>query len=160
MPRARIDRRIEQHQRLEAPSIFQRVQGSRHPRHRMKQPCRRHYPEFAIHRVQDGFQIFDKIRPAMSFRGVRRIVPVISKIEDHHFVPIAQQPPKRKVPVDCEPVAVTQDQPRSARLPVLTDVDNRAVGHLHVEGVPRACHMMYRLAFFHLDFFAYSIRTG
>src|SRR5208283_4373385 len=86
-----------------------------------------------------------KVLPRMPFDRVQRVVPVIAEVKKNHFVALAQRSPERKVAVNRETVAVAEHEARRAGDAVLANVDGRAVGHLHVEGVPRAGHMMRRM---------------
>src|SRR5258705_9118890 len=121
-----------------------------HARERMKQPRRALGAKLAIYRVPDHVHIFDKICPDMTLGSMQRVMPMIAKVEDDDFVPIAKRSPERKVAVDREPVAMTEHESWRAREAVLADVDDRAVVHLHVECVTSARHMMYRRSFDHL----------
>jgi prophage tail gpP-like protein len=85
----------------------------------------------------------------MTLGTMQRVMPMIAKIEDDDFVAIAQRSPEWKVAVNRKSVAVTEHEARRVRDAVLPDVDNRAVVHLHVEGVTSARHMMYRRSFVH-----------
>ena len=159
---ARIDRRIEQHQRVESPSVLERMHRSGDARQRMEQSGGRLRAELAIDRMPDDVHVGDEVLPRMSFGAVQRIVPVIAEVEDDHFVALAQRSPEWKVAVDREPVAVTEHEPRRAGDAVLANVNRRAVVHLHVEGVTRARHMMNQVMFVRLVHFlsSHSILTG
>ena len=78
----------------------------------------------------------------MTLRAMQRVMPMIAEIEDDNFVAVAKLPPKWKVPIDRESVAMTQKEPRTRGTAMLTDVDDRAVLHLHVKGVAGVRHMM------------------
>ena len=104
---ARIDRRIEQHQRVETPTVLERMHRSRDARQRMKKPGGRLRAKLAIDRVPDHVQVGNKVLPRVPLGGVQRIVTVGAEIEDDHLVALAQRAPERKVAVDREPVAVT-----------------------------------------------------
>jgi hypothetical protein len=85
----------------------------------------------------------------MTLGAMERVMPMIAEIEDDDFVAIAKLPPKWKVPINRESVAMTEDESRRIRDAMLPDVDNRAVVHLHVECMTSARHMMYRRSFIH-----------
>src|SRR5712692_901990 len=123
---------------------------SRHARQRMKQPRRALCAKLTIYRVPDRIHIRDEVIPAVTIGPMKRVMSMIAEVEDDYFVTIAKRPPERKVAVNREPVAMTQDQARRADEAVLADVDDRAVVHLHVEYVASAGNMMYRDSFVHL----------
>ena len=67
MSLARIDRRIEQHQRVETRAVLERMHRSRDARQRMEQSGGRLRAELAINRMPDDFHVLDEIFPRMSF---------------------------------------------------------------------------------------------
>jgi hypothetical protein len=73
---------------------------------------------------------------------MKRIMTMITKIEDDDFVAIAKRSPEWKVAIDREPVAMTQEKPRADRIAVLTDANDRAIFHLHIESMARMRHVM------------------
>ena len=145
MAGARIDRRIEQHQRVESATILERMHRSRDARQRMKQSGGGLRAQLAINSVPDHVHIVDEILPRVPFRAVQRVVAVIAEVEDDNLVARAQRSPEWKVAVDGEAVAVTEHEARRAGNTVLANVDRRAIVHLHVEGVMRPRHMMKRV---------------
>src|SRR5207245_6676101 len=100
MPLARIDRRIEQHQRFVAGSVLERMHRGRHPRERMKQTRGALRTKLTIYRVPDRLHVFDKVLPGMTLGSVKRLMPLILEIEDDDLVTIATRAPQRKVPLN------------------------------------------------------------
>jgi hypothetical protein len=70
--------------------------------------------------------------------GVMARVPaVIALIEDEYFAISHEVAPEWKIRVDCKPVAMRQDQPRSRHVSMPAYAHDRTIGHSYVESGDR-----------------------
>src|ERR1700683_5613577 len=133
MPVARINWRIEKHQRAPWIGILKRVTNRDQARQRMENPRDRLRSELALNRAQHAFQIGNKMRQVVPRGAVERILAVIANVEQNQVVSIAKQIPEWKIRIDREPIAMTQDEALAGGISMPAHADNRAIDHNEIE---------------------------
>src|SRR4051794_24120443 len=123
----RIVGQIEQNQRIPTRAEALRLHRCADCRKRMEHANRRLLAEMLLNCCEDSFEIADELRPVMMLEGTQRVLPMIAKIEEHQLITIKQKTPEREVAVNRKAIAMTEGQPRSLRIAVLTNPYKRAI---------------------------------
>jgi hypothetical protein len=91
--------------------------------------------------MENVFEVANEGRPIVMIEPMRRVLSMVAEIEKNQLVTLAQRFPKRHIAVDRQAIAVAQREPRSVRIPVLADADDRAVLHHGIDRFERRWHL-------------------